>query len=264
MLIADALHNFGDCGALVVALVARRISRRKADERFTFGYRRAELIGAIVNLTALVIVGLYLIYEAVVRLSSPAEVAAGPVMIAAGVALVVDVLTAVVLRDMARGSLNVRAAFVHNLSDALSSVAVLLGAGAIALWGWSVVDPVLTLVIAVYVIVHGAVMFRKAATTLMNATPSESTVDEVTRCMCRLDGVIDVHHVHLWELHEGHATVEAHVVIARGDSGDMEAIKRRVKAALRDDYGIDHSTLEFEFDDEGRRGECSDETAAPH
>jgi cobalt-zinc-cadmium efflux system protein len=264
MLIADALHNFGDCGALVVALVARRISRRAADDRFTFGYRRAELIGAVVNLTALVIVGLYLIYEAAMRLMSPADVAGTPVMIAATVALAVDVLTAVLLRSMARGNLNVRAAFVHNLSDALTSVAVILGGAAIALWGWTIVDPLLTFVISIYIIVHGSLMFRRAASTLMNASPPEADVAGITRALCNCADVVNVHHVHLWELHEGEQSLEAHVVIERHDAGEIEEIKRRIKELLRDDHGVGHSTLEFEFDDEGPRGRCADESGIQH
>jgi cobalt-zinc-cadmium efflux system protein len=264
MLLADALHNFSDGGALVVALIARRISRRSADERFTFGYRRAELVGAIVNLTTLIVIGLYLIYEAIVRLTSPNPVAGGPVMVAAGLALALNLFTVLLLRSMARGSLNVRAAFVHHLADALSSLAVLLGGGAIALWGWSVLDPILTIAIAVYILIHGSSMFRQAATTLMNASPPEADVARITRALCGCADVVNVHHVHVWELHEGEQSLEAHVVIERHDAGEIEEIKRRIKTRLRDDHGIGHSTLEFEFDDEGPRGECADETEMQH
>lgn len=264
MLIADALHNFSDGGALVVALVARRISRRSADERFTFGYRRAELVGAIVNLTTLLIIGLYLVYEAIVRLASPHPVAGGPVMIAAGVALVLNLFTVLLLRSMARGSLNVRAAFVHHLADALSSLAVLLGGGAIALWGWSAIDPILTIVIAVYILIHGSSMFRQAATTLMNATPEGADAGAIARDLCCLEDVVGVHHVHLWELHEGERSLEAHVVVERDHAADMESIKQRIKRCLCDEHDIRHSTLEFEFEDEGPRGECADEREMQH
>jgi len=263
MLLADALHNFSDGAALVVAAVARRISRRKADARFTFGYRRAELVGAIVNLTALVIVGLYLVYEAIVRLTSPHEVAGGPVMIAAAVALVVDTFIVLLLGSMARGSLNVRAAFVHNLSDALSSVAVLAGGAAIAVWGWTAVDPVLTIVIAVYILIHGSVMFRSAASTLMNASPRGTDPGDVARDLCALEGVVGVHHVHVWELDEHERSLEAHVVIRREDAGNMESIKRRVKKRLRRHHKIRHCTLEIELTDDESAG-CSDEEEARH
>jgi cobalt-zinc-cadmium efflux system protein len=263
MLLADALHNFSDCGALVIALVARRIAGRKADRRFTFGYRRAELIGAVVNLTTLVIVGLYLAYEAVMRFIAPQPVEGGLVMIAAGVALIVDVFTAALLWAMVRGSLNLKAAFVHNLSDALSSVAVLLGGAAIVAWGWTVVDPVLTIVIAVYVIIHATAMFKRTASILMNGSPADADVGALIADLRDVSGVLDIHHVHVWELHEHERAMEAHVVIDCSRAGDLEAIKETLKRLLRKQFAIEHCTLEFELADETGQSNCTDTGSVP-
>ena len=166
-LIADAVHNFGDAAALVIAIIARRIARKDADHRYTFGYQRAELIGALINLTTLVVIALFLIVESVERFLDPQPIKATWVMIAAGAALAVDLLTVALLWAMSKGSLNVRAAFIHNLTDAAASVAVMIGAGAVSIWGWTWVDPAITLLIAGYILFTSVSMLRRAAAILI-------------------------------------------------------------------------------------------------
>lgn len=248
-LLSDAAHNFNDANALLIAYIARRISRRGANRHYTFGYRRAEMIGAVINLTLLGVIGLYLVYEAVKRFVQPVEIIGWLMAAASVLALVVDVATALLLWSMSRGSLNVRAAFVHNIVDALGSVAVLMGALAIIWLDWAWVDPVLTLVIAGYVLWQVIVMFPQATRVLMEGSPSDLELAELLDDVLTLDGVKDVHHVHVWELDEQHRALEAHVCIARERSDELEAIKRRVKQRLAEKHHICHSTLEFEFSD---------------
>ncbi|WP_428267741.1 cation diffusion facilitator family transporter [Haliangium sp.] len=250
-LVADGVHNLGDAGALVIAYAARRIARRGADKRYTFGYRRAELIGAMINLSMLLVLGAYLVFEAVERLVSPAPMQTGWVMAAAGLALVVDLATAALLWAMGRGSLNLRAAFLHNLTDAAGSVAVLLGAGAVALWGWTAVDPLVTLLLAALILWSALSLLRKTARILMEAAPPGLSMDEVAAALSADHDVVDVHHLHAWELDEQHTALEAHVTLS--DSVLMchvAEIKVRLKALLADRYGIEHSTLEFETETE--------------
>ncbi len=249
-LLADALHNFNDAMALLVAYIARRVSRRQATKTFTFGYRRAELIGAIINLTALGMVGLYLIYEAVMRFLEPKQITGWVMMAAAGLALVVDIATALLLWVMSRGNLNVRAAFVHNLTDAAASVAVLVGGLAIIYGDQYWVDPALTLAIAGYVLYQALTMLPQAARILMGGAPSRLDFDELVQALEDHEDVEEIHHVHLWQLDESHDTLEAHVVIERSAAERMEMIKKDLKGLLVDRFGIDHSTLEFEFPDE--------------
>ena len=246
-LLSDAAHNFNDANALLIAYVARRISRKVASRRYTFGYRRAELIGATINLTLLGAIGLYLIYEGVMRFIEPTEIMGWLMAAAAGLALVVDVGTALLLWAMSRGSLNVRAAFIHNLVDALGSVAVLLGAGAIIWLDWTWVDPVLTLVIAGYVLWQVVTMLPQAARVLMEGAPEGLDFETLVERVQTLDGVEGLHHVHLWQLDESHRAIEAHVVIRRERAEDLEAIKRRVKRLLAEEFHIEHSTLELEY-----------------
>lgn len=246
-LMADALHNTNDAAALLIAYIARKISRKGADEHYTFGYRRAELIGAMIQLTALILVGLYLVYEAVRRIFEPEPLLGGWIMAAAGVALIVDVITAWLLWSMSKGSLNVKAAFLHNLTDAGASVAVLLGGAAIYWLDWSWVDPVITLIIAGYILYMSSGMLKKTSRILMEGTPPELSVDEIKEALEALDGIENVHHIHVWELDEHHRALEAHVVIGEARSmEELESLKAAIKNHLDERFSISHSTLEFE------------------
>ena len=246
-LMADALHNTNDAAALLIAYIARKIAGKGADDDFTFGYRRAELIGAMIQLTALIVVGLYLIYEAVQRFFMPEPLLGGWIMAAAGVALLVDVVTAWLLWAMSRGSLNVRAAFLHNLTDAGASVAVLLGGAAVLWLGWNWVDPLLTLVIAGYILLMSFGLLRRTSVILMEGTPAGVSIDKVKKAVEAIDGVLDMHHIHIWALDEHRRALEAHLVIAEDRCmSELEAFKAEVKRLLEDRFEIVHSTLELE------------------
>lgn len=263
-LLSDAAHNFNDANALLIAYIARRVSRKRANRQFTFGYRRAEMIGATINLTLLGVIGLYLVYEGIMRFIQPVEIIGWMMAAASILALVVDVATALLLWKMSRGSLNVRAAFVHNIVDALGSVAVLIGAMAIIWWKWTWVDPALTLLIASYVLWQVVKMLPQAMRALMEGTPADLNVDELVGNIESLDGVEGLHHLHIWELDEQHRALEAHIVITRDRSGELAAIKRQIKSYLSDTFQIRHSTLEFEFDDEHPDGEHDTSVVAEH
>jgi len=154
-LIADALHNFSDAVSLLIALIARKWAEKPADKNRTFGYKRAELIGAMINLTTLILIGFYLLFEAVMRAFEPEPITGWIVVIIACVALIIDVITAALTYTLAKNSLNIRAAFLHNLADALSSVAVIIAGTLIILYEWYFVDTICTFIIACYVIYHG-------------------------------------------------------------------------------------------------------------
>ncbi len=259
-LMADAAHNTNDAAALLIAYVARKISKKGADAKYTFGYRRAELIGAMIQLTALILVGLYLVYEAVRRIVEPEPLLGGWIMAAAGVAVVVDVVTAWLLWAMSKGSLNVKAAFLHNLTDAGASVAVLIGGATIYWLGWSWVDPLISLGIAGYILYMSFGLLKKTSRILMEGTPPELSLDEIKEAMEDLDGVENVHHIHVWELDEHHRALEAHVVIGENRSmEEVESLKTTVKEHLDERFSITHSTLEFESAEKSCRRKANGE-----
>ena len=243
-LIADALHNFSDAAALGLALFARRIGRRPADKLMTFGYARAELVAALINLTTLIIVGFYLIVEAVNRFISPQPVEGWTVVIVAGVALVVDVITAVMVYSGSKSSLNIKAAFLHNVSDALASVGVIIAGTLIILFDLYIADLIMTLVIAAYVIYQGFSIMPRTVRLLMGAVLDELEYDRIVAALQYLDGVDDIHHVHVWSISEHHRALEAHVVPASSSLEAFEALKTEARAMLDERFHIEHATIE--------------------
>lgn len=245
-LIADAIHNFSDMASLLIAFGARKIARRPADDRMTYGYGRVEIVAALINYTTLIVIGTWLLYEGALRLVDPPQVAGWTVVVMGGVALVVDTLTAALTYSMQKDSANIRALFLHNLSDALASVAVVAGGALILLHDWRWVDPVVTIGIAAYILYLALSEIGGPIRTLMLGTPSGLDLERVIDRLAGVAGVADIHHVHVWQMQEHAAALEAHVVIDDADWDQVEAIKLRLRAACRDDFGITHTTFELE------------------
>lgn len=243
-LIADALHNFSDASSLLIALVAIRIGRKPPDQFKTFGYKRAETVAALINLTTLIIIGLYLCYEAVMRFINPEPVAGWTVVLVAGIALIVDVFTAVLTYSQSQSSMNIKAAFLHNVSDAVASVGVIITGTLILLYGWVWTDAAMTLIISGYILWQGFTEIPKVIHLLMEGTPEGLDIGEVVAAMESDEGVAGVHHVHIWQLDEHRNALEAHVVLE--EDTEMDDLKVRLKKLLHDQYKIEHSTLEFE------------------
>jgi cobalt-zinc-cadmium efflux system protein len=258
-LVADAIHNLSDCGSFVIALIARRIGRRPIDDRRTFGYRRAEIIGALINLTILVITSLYLIYEAIERLFTQRPINGWIVVVAAGVALVINMSTAALLYALSRGNMNVRAAYLHNLGDSLSSLGVIV-AGVLILWFDVVwVDSLITLLVSAYILRQSVPDMKRSIHILMEGAPADVNADELVSALQAVRGVDDVHHVHLWELDEHERALEAHIVVASERIEQWYEIKRQLKAVLDERFHIHHSTLELEGRDESACRPCPSE-----
>ncbi|WP_374730159.1 cation diffusion facilitator family transporter [Stappia sp.] len=245
-LIADALHNLSDMASLVIAFAARRIARRPPDARMTFGYGRIEIVAALINYTTLILVGLYLVYEGAMRLADPPEVAGWTVILLGGVALVVDALTALLTYSMQRDSVNIRALFLHNLSDALSSVAVVAGGALILLYDMRWVDPALTLLIALYILYLAGSEIGGPVRTLMLGSPPHIDSGAVIAALRAVDGVADVHQVRLWQMQEHAVALDTHVVLDDDAWERLEPVKAEIKMLLAQRFGIARSTLEFE------------------
>lgn len=250
-LIADAIHNLSDAASLVIALIAIRIGKRPPDQNKTFGYKRAETIAALINLTTLVIVGFYLCYEAVTRFIAPVPITGWTVINVAAVALIIDIFTAVLVYSRSKESLNFRAAFLHNLTDALASVGVIISGISILLFDWVWVDALVTLLIAAYILYHGASDLPKTIHILMDGTPTGIDLSQITEKLRAEKGVIDIHHLHVRQISEQSNGLEAHVVHKK--DVNVQFLKIRLKKLLNDKFSIDHSTLEFE-----EEGNCAE------
>lgn len=247
-LLSDAVHNLNDTMSLGITLVARKISKKEATEQKTFGYKRAEIIGAFINLITLVIVALFLIKEGVERFFDPREIDGLIMFLVAIVGLLGNFITAALLYTESKDNLNMKSAYIHILSDGLSSVGVIIGGWLILKYQWYIVDTILTLVIGAYILYHSYHMLRETIDILMESKPGDLDLEELTTQMEAMPGVCGVHHIHVWQLNEKQTLLECHVVIEKEDLERMEQIKNALKERLYHDFSIAHSTLEFEFE----------------
>ena len=247
-LIADALHNLSDAASLGIAIFARKISRRPADSSKTFGYKRAEVIAALINLVILVVISFYLLYEAAWRFFEPVEISGWIIILVAGIALIVDFVTALITFSLSKNNMNMRAAFLHNLSDAMASLAVIVAGSLIILYQWYWVDTLLTGMLALFILYQAFAMLPRTIHLLMEGVPDDIDLEAIKITLSKIEHVDDVHHMHIWSLDESTIALEAHVVVDLNDFNDMENTKRIIKKSLLDNYDISHSTLEFEHE----------------
>ncbi|MDQ2095938.1 cation diffusion facilitator family transporter [Rhodalgimonas zhirmunskyi] len=244
-LVADAIHNLSDALSLVIAFWARKLARRPADASMTFGYGRAEVVAAMVNYTTLIVIALYLAAQGIERLFNPVEIEGWIVVVVAAVALVIDSVTALLIMRLSSESMNMRAAFLHNIADAMGSVAVIIGGTLILLYDWRLIDPIITLMISGYILWHSWLGIRPVISVLMLATPDDGPpLEELITAMQAIDGVADIHHVHHFRMAEHEAALEAHILIE--DEADPLRVKNDLKSLLQSRFALRHSVLEFE------------------
>lgn len=245
-LIADAIHNLSDAASLGIAWFARRIGRRPTDAAMTFGYKRAELVAALINLTTLIVIGLYLIYEAIDRFVSPTEITGWLMIWISVFALAVDLITAWLTYRPSKDSVNIRAAFLHNLADAMGSVAVIVTGVLIVTLGWTWADPLATLFIAGYILWMAVSEIRAVIRMLMLGTPPGLEPEAVIAAMEEVAGVDGIHHLHVWQISETVTSLEAHLVTRAATLPEVAGIKAALRAMLKDRFGINHVTLDSE------------------
>ena len=249
-LLADAGHVLTDASSLLLALVAVRMAARPPSGRHTFGWQRAEILAALVNGGALVAIALVTVWAAAGRLSDPPEVDGGITLIVATAGLLVNVAAAGVLMRSG-GGLNVRAALGHVLADAISSVGVIIAAAIIVLTGWTQADPIASLGIAALILVGGVRIVREAVDVLMEAAPADVDVAQMGTAIARVDGVTEVHDLHVWTVTSGFLAVAAHITV-RPDA-EPWLVRTRTAEMLRRHFAVEHTTLQVEREgEEGR------------
>ncbi len=242
-LIADAIHNFSDAGALFLALIARKIARRAPDDKRTYGYKKVETLAAFTNFLLLILIALWLAVEAVMRFFDPQPVIGQAMFILAGIALVIDIGTALLIRKEAKTNQNMRAAYLHNIADAVSSVGVMVAGLAIVEFGWTWVDPLITLAISAYIVLHAMHDFPDIINILIDGKSADLSVKDISEKIMDIEGVKNIHHIHLRQLGEGSHAMEAHILLQ--ENAIIDPIKSSIKKCLKT-LDINHSTLEFE------------------
>ncbi len=247
-LLSDALHNLSDAVALVISFIAVRLSKRKNTEVQTFGYKRAEILAALFNACALVVVSFFLFKESIDRFFNPHPVNSYLMLLAALVGLIANIVSVFLLKEHARGDMNIRAAYVHLFSDFLSSIAVIVGACVIFFYKTYWIDPVLTILIGVYVLREGYKIIEESVHILMQHVPRGVDLRELQEIVQRIDGVRDIHHAHVWAVTERDIHFEAHINVSRDmPVSETCVLMKRVEEALKGHSAINHVTLQVEF-----------------
>jgi cobalt-zinc-cadmium efflux system protein len=243
-LLADAGHMLGDTATIGLALFASLLAARPATAQRSFGYRRAEILAALANGAALVAVSIWIFVEAIERFSSPPKILAGWVLVVAGVGLLVNLLAARVLARAAGESLNVRAAYRHVLADLAASAGVIAAALVVLATGWEYADPLAGMAIALLVLASSWTILRDSVSILLESTPAGIDAYDVGRRMAEVEGVAEVHDLHIWTITSGFPALSAHVLVRQDD--DCHARRRELEAILADEFGLRHTTLQVE------------------
>jgi cobalt-zinc-cadmium efflux system protein len=243
-LAAEAAHMLTDAAGVALALFAIWIAARPATPAKTFGYYRAEILAALVNALVLLGVAALILAEAWERIVRPHRVQGGPMLAIAALGLAVNVGCAWLLHAGAKTSLNVRAAYLEVLGDALSSLGVLVAAVVVTATGWPIIDPVMSAVIALFIVPRTLRLLRQAVNVLLEGTPAHLTLSEIEAAMTDIRGVRRIHDLHVWTLTSGRHAMSAHVVV--DDVGESERLLSTLHAVLHARFGLDHTTIQLE------------------
>jgi cobalt-zinc-cadmium efflux system protein len=245
-LISDALHNFSDGIAIIISYIAIRLNKKPVNKNFTFGFKRADIIAAVFNASVLIGISLYLFIESYNRFVSPEPIEGGLMIIVASIGLLANVIGTLLLQKGAKGSMNIRAAYLHLMSDAVSSVAVIIGGLFIYFYNVYWIDPVLTVLISLYIIKASYSIVKEATKVLMMAAPENLSINEIEKGILELDEIQNIHHVHLWRVNDKEIHFEAHINVEDMMVSNTEMVSEKIEKLLRNNFNISHVTLQFE------------------
>lgn len=246
-LIGDALHNFTDVLALVIAFVAVRLERRPATSAKTYGYQRAGILAAFVNAGTLVAFTMFLFVEAFARFRQPGPVDSAMMILVASVAVVMNLAIGLALRRDGKHDINIRSAVVHQLGDALSAVGIIIAAFLIRRTGSSLWDPGISVLIGILILWSSWGILREAVNLLLEGTPAGLDTAAVTHSLQAIDGISGAHHVHIWALGPSSPALSCHLLIGDVPMRSTTSMLDRVTEMLQREYGIVHATVQFEF-----------------
>ena len=248
-LLSDALHNFSDVISLVLSLFAHRLSKRKANEIRTFGYKRAEIIAAFINSATLIFVAFFLIYEAIIRFSHPVQISSELVIWLSILGIAFNGFSVLILKKDADHNLNMKSAYLHLFTDMMASVAVLLGGILMNYFQWFWVDSVITFAIAIYLIVMGFGILKSTTKILMLFTPENLDINVIANAIHEVTGIHQLYHIHLWHLNDNELHFEAHLDCKEDITvSQFNTLVTQIEEVLHHDFHINHCTIQPEFD----------------
>ena len=247
-LLSDALHNFGDGMAIVVAYITNRISRKRSNIRKTFGYQRVEIIADLFNSTLLIGICIFLFVEAYQRFNNPQPIKAGLMMIIAGAGLLANFIAVILLHGHKSANLNIKAAYLHLLGDTISSVAVILGGVFIYYFKIYWLDPLITVLLGVYIIWHAYGIVKETFDILIMSAPKNFELRKIKRMIEKIPEINNIHHVHAWQLTDQKIHFECHLDLNEDlPVSRTDQIRKYIEKKLKEKFGILHVTLQFEY-----------------
>ena len=242
-LLSDAGHNLSDVVSLVLALLAFRLAKVKANERYTYGYKKSTILVSLLNAVILLVAVGAIVIESIHKLSNPAVVPGGAIAWVAGVGVLINAFTAFLFMKDKEKDLNVKGAYLHMAADALVSVGVLVAGIVIGRTGWYIIDPIIGLIVAVVILISTWNLLHDSLRLTLDGVPTSIDSQKVVEAIRALPGVDDVHHIHIWAISTTENALTAHIVLKQSEG--MQEVKHLIRHRL-EDFGIGHATLEFE------------------
>lgn len=247
-LLSDALHNLSDAFSTFIAYVAIKMGKRSPTSNKTFGFKRVEILAAMLNAIILIVICFYLFREAWERLQDPQPIKSLIVIVVAMVGLIANVLAVALLRKDSKKSINVKAAYVHLIGDSLSSVVVIIAAVAMQLFEIFWLDPVITVAIGLYLIRESYLILKEAVNIVLQSAPEHLDIEKIRLKIESLPEVYNLHHIHAWNLSEHEVFFEAHIELAEDMKlSQLKSIQEKIEALLKKRFRINHTTLQFEY-----------------
>jgi cobalt-zinc-cadmium efflux system protein len=246
-LLSDAAHNFSDVLSMVISFLANRLAKREATEKQTFGFRRSEILAAFINSATLIIISVIILFEAIQRLVNPVPISANLVIWLAVAGILVNGISVLFIRNDSHENMNMKSVYLHLFGDMLISVAVLIGGLAMKYLHWYRTDSIFSIVIAIYLLYLSWGIVRSSLRIIMQFTPEEIDIKKIVIEIEKIQGVKNIHHVHVWQINEHEMMFEAHIDMSEDmNVSSFESILYRIKAVLIS-YNINHSTIQPEF-----------------
>jgi cobalt-zinc-cadmium efflux system protein len=253
-LISDAIHNFSDVLSLVVSYIAQRLSKREANEKSTFGYRRSEILAAFINASTLIVLAFYIFYEAIMRFFEPVEVAPDLVIWLALASIAVNGISVLMIKSDAEHSMNMKSAYIHLFGDMITSIAVLVGGILMKYFQIYWIDPMFSIMIAIYLVYMSWDIFRSSLKIMMQFTPEDVDVKVIVKEVNSIEGVRNIHHIHIWQINEHDIMLEAHIDFENDVRiSEFEKFHKQVRSVLKNHH-INHITLQPEFSSDCDKG----------
>lgn len=244
-LISDSIHNLSDTAAIFLSYIANKISKKESNDSKTFGYKRAEILSAFINSVVLFTISLFLVYEAFKRFNNPETINGTIMIVVGGIGLLANFISVYLLEKNSHDSLNIKSSYLHLISDTVSSVGVVLGGIAITFLGIVWIDPVITLLISIYIIIETFKVILKTISIMMESSPILD-YDQIKKDIEAINQVVNVHHIHAWMMNENTIYFEAHIDVKDNLLSEVNKTTKDIEMLLKNTYGVYHVTLQAE------------------